>query len=218
LAHCLANDFAEAMLAVSLYDGRMPKPRFTLLGDGVELDDSSLLQSAARRALQRLSDYSHLYNRLPALLPQERLAPGRHWRERYDEALRDEDHALRLNLALVRRMREGCRERGIKFLVVLFPGRFSYRVKPALAERFANELHADGIPLLDLSARFRSWGLRLKDVALDGTGHLSPPGHRLVSDELEAEILRRCPPSGGGGEDSRRTRTRREPRRAQPGA
>jgi hypothetical protein len=60
LAHCLANDFAEAMLAVSLYDGRMPKPRFTLLGDRMELDDSSLLQSAAGRALQRLSDYSHL--------------------------------------------------------------------------------------------------------------------------------------------------------------
>ena len=46
LAFCLANDFAERVLRVSLYDGVTPKPRFRLVGDRLVLDDSNLRQSA----------------------------------------------------------------------------------------------------------------------------------------------------------------------------
>ena len=52
LAFCLANDFAEAVLPVSLYDGKMPKPRFRLEGDRLVLDDSNLRQAAWRRGVQ----------------------------------------------------------------------------------------------------------------------------------------------------------------------
>jgi hypothetical protein len=196
LSFCMANDFADVMLKVSLYDGRTPKPRFELREDGrLSLDDASLSRSALARALQRLSDHSHLVNRVGALAPREPAAPGPHWRERYEAALRDEEQVLQLSLALVRRMRELCRERGIVFLVALMPDRFSYRRKPAVARRFLAGLEADGIPLVDFSARFLDQGLRLKHVALDGTGHLSAEGHRLVSDELEAAILELRPPS-----------------------
>jgi len=189
LAFCLANDFADAMLAHSLYDARTPKPRFVLAGDRLVLDDSSLLSSFGRRALQRFRDHSQLLARLAAILPPPRPVPGSHWRERYAEALRDEDSALRLTLALTRRMNRLARERGARFRVALFPDRFTYRVRPALAERFAAALQSEGIPLLDIAARCRSQGLRLNDIALDGTGHLSPRGHALVSQLLEAQIL-----------------------------
>ena len=63
LAFCLGNDFAEAMLPVSLYDGRTPKPRFQLVDGRLVLDDMNLRQSAPRRGQQWLSDYSHLFNR-----------------------------------------------------------------------------------------------------------------------------------------------------------
>jgi hypothetical protein len=190
LAFCLANDFADAMLAHSLYDGRTPKPRFVLVGERLVVDETTLLRSPARRALQHIRDRSHLYNRLVASQPREGTAPGLHWRERYADALRDADQALRLNLALVRRMNQLCQTRGTRFVVVLFPDRFSYRRPPKLAARFVAALESDGIPLVELSSRFRSQGLRLGDVALDGTGHLSARGHALVSAELEAEIRR----------------------------
>jgi GDSL-like lipase/acylhydrolase family protein len=196
VAHCLANDLAEAMLPVSLYDGRTPKPRFTLQDGRLQLDGSSLVLSPAARTLQRLSDDSHIFNRLAALVPKQRPAAGPHWRERYADALHDEAAALRLNVALVRRMRELCQERGITLVVALFPDRFSYRAKPEIAERFVAALRAEGVPLVDLSARFRERGLRLKDVALDGTGHLSAAGHAIVSSELEQDIVRRRPPAG----------------------
>jgi hypothetical protein len=206
VAHCLANDLAEAMLPVSLYDGRTPKPRFTLLQGRLQLDGSSLVLSPAARTLQRLSDGSHLFNRLVALVPKTPPTAGPHWRERYADALRDETAALRLNVALVRRMRELCQERGITLVVALFPDRFSYREKPELVLRFVAALRAEGVPLVDLSARFRGRGLRLKDVALDGTGHLSAAGHEIVSNELEREIVRRRPPSGAARDAPQRAR------------
>ena len=189
LSFCLANDFAEAMLPVSLYDGRSPKPRFRLEQGRLQLDASAVSLSPLAAVLQQLSDHSHVYNRAVGLLPHQPVAPGPHWRERYAAALRDEETALQLSRAIVDRMAALCAERGIRFLVALMPDRFSYRTKPPIAERFASALAASGIEVLDLSERFRSEGLRLTEVALDGTGHLSPEGHRRVSEALEAAIL-----------------------------
>ena len=189
LSFCLANDLAEAMLPVSLYDGRSPKPRFRLEQGRLVLDASAVSLPPLASTLQRLADHSHLYNRVASLVPREPAPPGPHWRERYAHALQDEERALRTSLAIVGRMQERCVRRGIRFLVALMPDRFSYRTKPPIAERFAAALAASGIEVLDLSERFRSEGLRLTEVALDGTGHLSPEGHRRVSEALEAAIL-----------------------------
>ena len=152
LAFCLGNDFADAVLPVSLFDGRTPKPRFRLVGDRLVLDDANLRQSVPQRVHQWLSDSSHLFNRAAAFGPRGEPPPTPHWRVRHQEALRDDDYALRLNLALALRMSDVCRERGITFLVAAFPDRFSYRVKPRLAERFLESLEAEGIGVLDMSS------------------------------------------------------------------
>ncbi len=93
MAFCLANDFAEAVLPVSLHDGTTPKPRFRLVGDRLVLDDENLGRSTWAHVHKWLSDYSHLFNRASALGPRRGLPLGPHWRVRYDEALRDENYA-----------------------------------------------------------------------------------------------------------------------------
>jgi hypothetical protein len=202
LAHCMANDLAESMLAVSLYDGRMPKPRFTLVGGHLNLDASSLARPRVARVFQAINDHSYLFNRLAALAPKESQWPDRHWHERYADVMQDSSQALRVNVALVRRMQERCRERGITLLVAMFPDRLSYRQMPPITEDFVAAVRSDGIPVFDLSEAFRARGLRLKDFALDGTGHLSAAGHSIVSAELEREILRRRPPSNAQRADT----------------
>jgi hypothetical protein len=197
LAFCLANDLADAVLPVSLYDGRTPKPRFRLVGDRLVLDDEGLRLSAWQRVHQWIADYSQLANRASALVQRREPPLGPHWRERYDGALRDEAYALRLSLALVERMDAVCRERGIKFLVAAFPDRDSYKVKPRLAKvkprlakRFLRSLDSDGIQVIDMSVPFRAAGTRFKTVALDGAGHLNPFGHTLTAEFVEAYIRR----------------------------
>ena len=190
LAFCLANDFAEPVLPVSLYDGRTPKPRFRLAGDRLVLDDENLRRSALQRVSQWIADYSQLASHASALVPRREPPLRPHWRERYNGALRDEGHALQLSLALVDCMNSVCLERGITFLVAVFPDRKSYKVKPRLAERFLRSLDLDGIQVIDMTVPFRAAGPRLKTVALDGTGHLNPFGHALTAEILESYINR----------------------------
>lgn len=191
LAFCLDNDFAEAVLPVSLYDGRTPKPRFQLVGNRLALDDSSLRQSAWRRAQRWLSDYSQLFNRVSALSPRPEESAVARWRDRKHEALRDEEYALRLNVAIVRQMDAVCRERGITFILAAFPNWFSYRSKPWLAKRFVESAEAEGITVVDMASRFVALGQPFGAVCLDGVGHLSPLGHALASRILEGEIASR---------------------------
>lgn len=194
LAFCLDNDFADAVLAVSLYDGRTPKPRVRLDGDRLVVERSSLRRTDAQRVVQWLADYSLLFNRLSTLRPRPEPSAGLHWTDLKHEALRDEEYALRLTLAIVRRMDAVCRERGIAFVLAAFPHWFTYRSKPWLARRFLDSLQAEGITVLDMSARFVARGETFRAVALDGGGHLSPLGHAITAEELEsviAALLRR---------------------------
>ena len=180
LAFCLDNDFADAVLPFALYGGRTPKPRFRLDGDRLVLDTSSLRRTAPQRVAQWLSDYSYLFNRLSALGPQVKASGGPHWTTLKHEALRDDEYALRLCLAIVRRMDTVCRERGISFVVAAFPHWYTYRSKGWLHARFLGLLSGEGIAVLDMSERFKARGLRFWDVALDLGGHLSPRGHLFL--------------------------------------
>ncbi len=188
LAFCLDNDFADALLSVALYDGSWRQPRFHLEGDRLLLDSSALRLTGAQRALQWLADYSHLFNRLSALGPRPASPGGRHWTDRKHEALRDEEYALQLSLAIVRRIDEVCRERGIGFALAAFPHWFTYRTKPWLPGRFLGALRAEGITVLDMAERFVARGETFRAVALDGAGHLSPLGHAIAAEELETTI------------------------------
>jgi hypothetical protein len=188
LAFCLGNDLVDTMLPVSLYDGRSPKPRFELVDDRLVLDHSNLRQSAWRRGQQWLSDYSHLFNRVLALDPGPGASPEAPWRDRKREGLQDKEYALRLNLAIVRRMDAACRERGITFILAAFPHELSYESKPWLAERFLESAQAEGITVVDMAARFMALGQPFSAISLDGVGHLRPVGHVIASRVLEREI------------------------------
>jgi hypothetical protein len=190
LAFCLDNDLADAVLPVSLYDGRTPQPRFRLEGDRLVLDASGLRSTPPQRLAQWLSDYSYLFNLLSTLGPKVEATGGPHWTKLKHEALRDEEHAVRLSVAIVRRMDTVCRERGIAFVVAAFPHWHTYRSKPWLHERFLESLGAEGIAVLDMSKRFVARGETYWAVALDLNGHLSPRGHAIAADELESVIGR----------------------------
>ncbi len=190
LAFCLANDFAEAVLPVSLYDGKTPKPRFRLEADRLVLDDSTLRQAAWRRGVQWLSDYSHLYNRAAALgsRPESAAFP---WRDLKREAIEDQEYTLRLNLAIVRSMDLACRQRGITFILAAFPNSTYYESKPTLARRFLDSVQAEGVRTVDMAERFVARGQPFEAVSLDAVGHLSPLGHAITSQVLEREIASR---------------------------
>jgi hypothetical protein len=187
LAFCSANDLADALLPVSLYDGVTPKPRFQLERGALVVDDAALRKSPVGRLQQWLGDYSQLFNRLrgsPASAPSGAEALP-HWKSRRHDALQDEDYVLRLNLALALRMAELCQARGIRFVVAVFPSRSSWQEEPRLPHRYRQLLLGSGIAVVDMAERFQARGLSFDAVALDAVGHLSPLGHSVAADVLE---------------------------------
>ncbi len=194
LAVCLRNDLVDSALPVALYDGVTPRPVFRLVGGQLVLDDSPVQRNVAGRALQWLSDYSHLFNRLSALVPRPAVAQERTWRHRKREVLSDADYAFRLAIALIEEMRNECRRRGIAFLIATFPNGVSYELRPELQERLHAALRAEGAWVLDMGARFHALGLTPAELALDDVGHLTPRGHLVSCEILEREIASRAGP------------------------
>jgi hypothetical protein len=191
LAICLRNDFVDAVLPVALYDGVRPRPRFRLVDGSLVLDEDAMRRSGIGRALQWLFDYSHLFNRLSAMVPRGESEPGPDWRYRKQEVLRDADYALRLSLALVLEMERICRRSGVELLVASFPSGLSYEMRSKLSESFLESLRAEGVWVVDMASRFRALGLTPEAIALDKTGHLNPRGHEVASHVLEGEIASR---------------------------
>jgi hypothetical protein len=189
LAVCFRNDLADAVLPVALYNGVNPRPRYRLVADQLVLDDAGVRLSAFARVVSWLSDHSHLYNRLSALLARPEPSEES-WRIRKADALRDSDYALRLSVALVLEMQRLCRARGVQLLVATFPGEHAYETEPELQRRFHDALRNAGVRTVALREELRARGLGASDVTLDETGHLSPAGHRATAGVLESEILR----------------------------
>ncbi len=202
LAVCLRNDFVDAVLPVELYGAVTRRPRFRLVGNSLVFDDSAVRRSAAGRALQWLADYSHVFNRLSAVLPRREAAPEHDWRYRKQEVLRDGDYAFRLTFALVMEMESECRRHGVDFLVATLPSGLSYEMKSPLPDRFLESLKAEGVWIVDMKARFRALGLTPTAIALDRTGHLSPHGHAIACEILEREIVSRTGQGVGRGDPS----------------
>jgi lysophospholipase L1-like esterase len=187
LALCLRNDLADAVLPVALYNGVTPRPHFRLVGEQLVLEDT-LPRSAAARVVGWLRDYSQLYNRASALLTAPPKPAEASWRQRKQEALRDEDYVLRLTVALIKEMDELCRERGIAFLAASFPNGVDFSGEPPLQRRLHELLSRAGIRVFDFRAYFKGLGMTPADVTLDDTGHLSPRGHAIVAEVLERRI------------------------------
>jgi hypothetical protein len=188
LALCLRNDFVDAVLPVALYNGVTPRPRFRLKGGSLVLDDASMRRSMAERTVQWLGDYSHLFNRVWALVGPRPEPVEQIWRDRKRESLRDEEAALELTVALVLEMERVTRESHASLLVATFPNGLGYEGEPQLHRRLHAELADAGLRVVDFRARFLELGLAPSEIALDSTGHLAVPGHVLVAEALEHEI------------------------------
>jgi hypothetical protein len=113
---------------------------------------------------------------------------------RKQEALEDEDYALRLTVALVKEMRALSEAQGARFLVATFPSGLGQATPPRLHRRFHEALDAEGVWLVDMGAAMRAWDEDAKEATIDRTGHLGPRGHAVAAAVLEREINARVPP------------------------
>ena len=186
---CLANDLADIMLASYLYDPQWPKPFFTIEGGALRLHDAHVHPSALRRGWRSLWEESHLLSLVASPAAGSPDEDEAHWQGRRKRAVKDEEAALRLALLQIRRLRDGVTGSGARLVVLLHPDRAAFEERSDLAA-VLEALRAEEIEAIDLGARYRGAGWAFGDLTLDGLGHLSPRGHQVVADVLDATIQR----------------------------
>ena len=193
LNFCVRNDYFDNALPVALYDGRSPKPYFTLAQGGVVLHDAHLALTHGQRAAVAVMENSHLVG---ALLHGFGRAPqsvggGRDeedWGERRNTVLADFDRATELTRRLILRAARSSAAAGAAFVVLVHPDRRAWSGDAALV----TPLTSGGLGrtrLVLMQGEYTARGLAFDEIMLDRLGHLSPPGHAVAAQIIEAEVV-----------------------------
>jgi hypothetical protein len=195
LHFCLFSDFADNRLPSALFDARQPKPFFTWDGQALLLHDEHLRLSPLRRLGQWLADDSHAYNHFCDLFRMQRAPrqPGV-WADRMNGALADLPAAAELTFRLIRRMADGAAAAGARFVVAVHPDAFAFKHRSKLLRKFCGTPLLDGIPVIELGARYRAEGLDWSAVSFDEPGHLTRLGHQKAAQALDAVLANAAPP------------------------
>jgi hypothetical protein len=206
LHFCMANDLVDNMLDSYLYDGRTPKPYYVLTDEGLSLRTAHLERKRFELVGVRLRERSYLFDSFfrfaQPTAPADGLLDGvgeGHWVGRRNHVLMEFEKAVDLTLRLLRRAGDLCRERGVRFLLVLHPDRPSFLGEGRLTALFHERRpELEGIDMLDLQRSYAAAGVDFDTVASDKIGHLNPYGHAFVADVLRKELPR---PAGGAARE-----------------
>ena len=199
LNFCVRNDYFDNSLPVALYDGRSPKPYFTLEGGALTRHDAHLRLSRRQRAAVALIERSYLVNALAALggagaptLGDERGEED--WGDRRKATMVEFDRAAELTRRLVLAMAERSAAAGASFLVLAHPDRRAWSGDDTLVTPLTSG-GLDGIRVVSMREEYKARNLSFGAFALDPLGHLTPEGHALAS-EIIRGLLRGAGPGG----------------------
>lgn len=190
LNFCVRNDFFDNALPVALYDGRSPKPYFTLSGPGLQKHDAHLRLSGVQRAAVAIMERSHLVNALLGGAAPRGAGEGRDeedWGDRRQTVLADFDRAAEVTRRLILAMAERSESAGAVFVVLIHPDRRAWSGD----ETMVTPLTSGGLGrahLVTMGAHYRARKLSFEDLTLDRLGHLSPRGHRVASEVIHSVI------------------------------
>jgi hypothetical protein len=185
LAFCLGNDFFDNALDHFLYDGRHPKPYFTLDDGELELHAAHLKLGPLQRAGRFLHEHSLLFARLISPAPRD----GPHWRR---TVLRLEERwppLVRLAARLIGRMDAAVRSHGGELLVALFPYRRSWDGETERVDFLKRLLtQEERVAYVDMAEGFRERSLEFDAIAVDKLGHLNARGHAAAAAILDRAL------------------------------
>ena len=185
LNFCVRNDHFDNALPVALYDGRSPKPYFTLDGGRLVLHDAHLRLSRRQRAAVALVERSFLVNALLAAggAGPEAVGGGRDeedWGERRKVALADFARTAELTVRLIAAMEEDARAAGAAFVVLVHPDRRAWDGDDTLVRPLTSGGLA-GTRVVPLAGEYAARHLSFDEIALDRLGHLSRSGHEAAA-------------------------------------
>ena len=199
LNFCLRNDYFDNALPVALYDGRSPKPYFTLSRGTLMRHDTHLRLSPRQRVAVTLIEQSYLVNALAHLGGARPESVGdeldaEDWGARRQAVLADFPRAAELTRRLILAMAERSALAGAAFVVLVHPDRRAWSGDEALV-RPLTVGGLGGARVVLMKEQYVARNLAFGDVTLDRLGHLSPKGHAAAAEIIRA-VIRDARPTG----------------------
>ena len=192
LNFCLRNDYFDNALPVALYDGRSPKPYFTLDAGTLTRHDAHLRLSRRQRLAETLMERSFLVNALLRLggAPPDTVGEGRDeedWGERRQAVLADFERASDLTRRLILAVGEQSAAAGAAFVVVLHPDRRAWSGDETMVTPLTSGALAR-TRIVHMRREYEARHLRFEDLTIDRLGHLGPNGHQAAAEIIHAVI------------------------------
>jgi len=192
LNFCVRNDYFDNALPVALYDGRSPKPYFTVSPAGLVLHDQHLKLTGAQGAAVALMEESFLLNTLLYALGRgpQAVGAGREeedWGGRRDTVLADFERAADLTRRLIRHAAERSAGAGAAFVLVVHPDRRAWSGDVSLVTPLTSG-GLDGTRIVLMQGEYADRGIDFDGITLDRLGHLSPSGHAAAARILQSVI------------------------------
>lgn len=193
LNFCVRNDYFDNALPVALYDGRSPKPYFTLDAGRLVRHDEHVRLSRRQRLAVALVERSYLMNallRLGGAPADETAGEGRDeedWGERRQAVLADFERAAELTRRLILALGERSAAAGAAFVVIVHPDRRAFSGDDAMV----TPLTSGGLGrtrVVSMRREYEARRLSFEELAIDRLGHLSPKGHVVASEVIHAVI------------------------------
>ncbi len=192
LNFCVRNDYFDNALQVALYDGRSPKPYYTLASGRLTRHDAHLRLSRRQRVAVALMERSYLVNALLHLggARPETVGEGRDeddWGERRQMVLADFEPAAELTRRLILAMAERSAAAGAAFVVLIHPDRRAWSGDEAMV----TPLTSGGLGrtrVVLMQGEYAARRLSVEELTLDRLGHLSPKGHAVASEIIRSVI------------------------------
>jgi hypothetical protein len=192
LNFCVRNDYLDNALPVALYDGRSPKPYFTLSGSGLERHVDHLRLSRRQRAAVALMERSYLVNALLQLggARPDTVGGGRDeedWGDRRQMVLADFEGTSELTRRLILAMAERSAAADAAFVVLIHPDRRAWSGDDAMV----TPLTSGGLGRTRVVSMREEYGARrlsFEEITIDRLGHLSPKGHAAASEIIRSVI------------------------------
>jgi len=189
LSVCIANDLVDNTLSRFLYDGRYPKPYFSLEGGTLRLENEHLLLSPPERLARKLRERSALYQLVAAPRSGAPRPPGApHWLDTVEESLSDLNAAVELTARLLGEMARLADARGARTLILLHPADKTFTRGRRIVRKLRRSPHLRGRHMVDLKRRYDARGVSRDELLMDALGHLNARGHALTAEVVAEEL------------------------------
>lgn len=185
LNFCLNNDFRDNVSSKFIYDSTFPKPFFLLEDKKLVKHNEHLERNYFQKFAFYVAQTSILFNKIASAVKLRKIV-----KHRIIKTIPINDNK-EITFALIERMHNILKERGIQFIVLIFPDKSNFKPNAQPISDFYKSQRLKNVQIINMYDEYIKYGFNEKSFdkySLDKILHLNPLGHQVTA-KIIANLL-----------------------------